>query len=272
MACLPVPERRMTPRQLLDGLRDGNDHTGGIRCLRLFRVDPSYFEHLRAEAARLCECERPSNVSAPDHVTNWTRPRGEVLQFSLFNRSGRTSDFSEDHDLSSVGKRFGSAAEYPVLASFMATFPDLVNVRLNVLGPRARLAVHEEHSIVRMSNGTIGACVRYHLPLVTNESAHLTLDEHVFHLDCGIVHLVNHGCFHAVRNDGAKRRVHLVWDQLLTRDAYDVLFGDGSSPCWGIRIADHERTPPVLRVERMGAAIRLPSPVGRDESTQIALL
>lgn len=188
MARLPVPERFVTPRQLLDGLRDGNYHAGGIRCLRLMRLHAPFFTGLKAEVADLCRREQPSDVRAPDHVTNWTRPRGEVLQFSLFNLSGRASDFSEDHDLSSFGKRFHLGADYPMLASFIETFPDITNLRLNVLGPGARLAAHEEHSIIRTQTGSIGACVRYHLPLVTNQTAELTLDGHVFHLEAGIVY------------------------------------------------------------------------------------
>ena len=82
----------MTPRELLNGLRDGNFHEGGIRCLRLIRLHDGFFAGLQSEAAQLCEREQPSEVRARDHVTNWTRPRGEVLQFSLFNLSGSAGD------------------------------------------------------------------------------------------------------------------------------------------------------------------------------------
>lgn len=259
----------MTPRELLDGVRDGNVHAGGIRCLRLMRLNDPYVAALRAEVAQLCHRERPSDVRASDHVTNWTRPRGEVLQFSLLNLSGRPDDFSEDHDLSSFGKRFHLRADYPSLASVIDTFPDMLNFRVNVLGPGARLAAHEEHSIVRTQTGAIGACIRFHLPLVTNHGAELTLDGHVFHLEAGIVHFVNHGCVHAVRNGGAQRRVHLVWDQWLTRNAYDVAFGDDAGPTWATRIRDNERTPSPLRVERMGAYVRLPPSVASDAAQEV---
>ena len=128
-----------------------------------------------------------------------------------------------------------------------------------------------EHSIIRTQTGSIGACIRYHLPLVTNQSAELTLDGHVFHLEAGIVYLVNHGCVHAVRNGGTERRAHLVWDQLLTRPAYDAVFGDKADPTWGACVKDQERTPSALRVERMGAHMRLPSLVDRDAAEQLDL-
>jgi Aspartyl/Asparaginyl beta-hydroxylase len=261
----------VTPRELLDGLRDANFHAGGIRCLRLLRLDARYFGELGAEVAVLCDRERPSDVRAREHVTNWTRPRGAVLQFSLLNLSGRASDFSEDHNLSSFRKQFHLGVEYPSLARFVDAFPDIVNFRVNVLGPGARLSAHEEHSIIRMQSGSIGACVRYHLPLVTNQSAELTLDGYVFHLEAGIVHLVNHGCVHAARNGGSERRVHLVWDQLLTRRAYDAVFGGDNAPAWATRTHDGERTPSPLRIERMGAYMRLPTPVDRDAAEKLDL-
>jgi hypothetical protein len=261
----------VTPRALLDGIRDGNFHAGGIRCLRLLRLDVDYFGRLRAEVAQLCHRERPSDVRASDHVTNWTRPKGEVLQFSLLNLSGRASDFSDDHDLSTFGKRFHHGDEYPSLATFIDTFPDITNFRVNVLGPGARLAAHEEHSIIRTQTGSIGACIRYHLPLVTNEGAELTLDDQVVHLEAGVVLVVNHGCVDAARNSGLERRVHLVWDQLLTRQAFDAAFGDDAGPAWATRIRDDQRTPSARRVERLGAYLRLPPAVDRETAEALEL-
>ena len=258
----------MTPRELLDGVRDGNFHEGGIRCLRLLRMHDRYFDQLRTEITQLGQREEPSNVGASDHITNWTRPRGDVRQYSLLNASGRTSDFSSDHALSSFGKHLHLGGAYPMLKAFVETFPDIINFRINVLGPGARLAAHEEHSIVRTERGTIGACLRYHLPIVTNPGAELTLDGEVFHLEEGNVYLVNHGCVHAARN-AHERRVHLVWDQLLTRDAYEAVFGEARDPEWGICFCGEERIAQPVRTERMGAFVRLPPPVTREEAEHL---
>lgn len=256
----------MTPAETLAGIRDANYHEDGIRCLRLLRVAPDFFRALREEVVRLCERESPSNAGASDHVTNWTRPRGEVLQFSLFNASGRCDDFSGDHVPTSVGKRFHMDAAYPRLARFIRELPDAINVRVNVLGPRARLAAHEEHSIIRTRAGTIGVCARLHLPIDTGAGAELLLDGAAYHLEAGVVYFVNHGCIHAATN-GAARRIHLVWDMLLTRDAYRVAFADG--PSWASPVPRLGRFPRPLRIERMGAAIRLPPQVEREEAEQV---
>jgi hypothetical protein len=202
-------------------------------------------------------------------VTNWTRPRGEVHQYSLLNASGRANDFSADHDLSSFGKRLHLEPAARMLRLFIETFPDIMNVRINVLGSGARLAAHEEHSIIRTATGAVGACLRYHLPVLTNTGAELTLDDQVFHLEEGTLYLVNHGCVHAVRNAGAERRVHLVWDQFLTERAYAAVFGDNEEPTWGTRVRSDERAPAPLRVERMGASVRLPSPIDRTEAERL---
>ena len=104
---------------------------------------------------RLTEAERASDVGDPTHVTNWTRPRGTVLQFSLFNASGRFDDFSCDHDFSSFGKRFHSGSSYPELARLIDWLPNIVNFRVNVMGPHASLAPHEEHALVRSRTGAV---------------------------------------------------------------------------------------------------------------------
>jgi hypothetical protein len=105
----------------------------------------------------------------------------------------------------------------------------------------------------------------------SNHGAELTLDGHVFHLEPGIVHFVNHGCVHAVRNEGTERRVHLVWDQLLTREAYGAVFGEDAGPTWATRMLDDERAPDPLRVELMGAYVRLPPLVDWDEAEGLDL-
>jgi hypothetical protein len=262
----------VNPRELLDGIYDANFHLGGIRCLRLLRLGGSYLGALRAEIVDLCEHELPSDVRSTDHITNWTRPRGEVLQFSLFNRSGQTDDFSDDHELFLFDKHFHRSARYPALHELINALPDLVNFRVNVLGPAARLAAHEEHALIRTPCGSIGVCVRLHLPIVTTTDAELILDGQAFHLPAGIVHYVNHGCVHAARNPGADARVHLVWDQLLTRAVFDAIFGHEPGLSWATALPDPGRLPRAVRTERMGAYLSLPPPVGREEARHLELV
>lgn len=256
----------MTPSEVLAGIRDANYHAGGIRVLRLLKVHDEFFAALKSEVVRLCDRESPSDTRDSHHIANWTRPRGEVAQFSLLNASGRCDDFSDDHTLSSHGKRFHLGADYPCLDRFIGDLPHAINVRVNFQGSRAKLTAHEEHSIIRTRTNQVGACVRFHLPIETNHGAELILDGQVFHLEPAIIHFVNHGCVHATRN-GPARRMHIVWDMLLTREAYQATFGDG--PTWATRMPIAERVPLPLRIERMGAYVRLPSPVGLDEAARL---
>ena len=125
----------MNLADVLTGIRDGDRHRGGIRCRRLLRLEPDAFSALRDEVLAWCRDRAPSVVTRPEHVTHWTRPFGEVLQHSLLNASGRSDDYTHDHDQSCRGKRFHAAAEHPALARFIAALPHTVNVRINVLGP-----------------------------------------------------------------------------------------------------------------------------------------
>jgi hypothetical protein len=260
----------MNSATLMRGIRDGNYHAGGIRCLRLHRLDEAFFIQLRDEVIRLTESERGSDVTHPTHVTHWTRPSGEVSQFSLFNISGRYDDYSGDHDLSVGGKRFHGAASYPNLACLLGGIPDLTNFRINLMGPGSSLSAHEEHTIVRIANAVV-VRARFHLPVTTDVRAELILDGHVFHLAPAVIYFVNHGCIHSARNGGESTRVHLVWDVLLTREAYAVLFGAAMWPVPSRPVDDHQQVLAPVRVEEVGAYEQIPPHVTRDEADGLTL-
>jgi len=259
----------MNEAALLAGIRDGNYHAGGIRCLRLFQVEPAYFAELSADIKRLCCTERASDVNDPKHVTNWTRPRGRVVQFSLLNTTGRYDDFSTDHNLSCLGKKFHGAVQYSALSDFLALFPHTVNARINVMSAGARLSPHEENAVIRTRGGSISARVRFHLPIVSNPAAELMLDGSVFHLVPGMVYFINHGCVHSACNGGEDPRIHLVWDMLLTREAFNFMFGNDSRSPRLLPIAESDQSPAPIRTERFGAYLRLPSSVTRDEADHL---
>ncbi|MFE6286345.1 aspartyl/asparaginyl beta-hydroxylase domain-containing protein [Streptomyces sp. NPDC057877] len=256
-------------RRVLEGIRDANYHRPGIRCMRLMTADPATVEGLLTDVARLRAGQRPSRAGTIGHVTRWARPTGRVEQFSLLNASGRSDDFSRDHDLSCFGKRFHHGERLPKLASLIGSLPHLVNFRVNVLGAGASLAPHEEHSVVRSQDGGVGVRARFHLPLVTHPTATLVLDGEVHHLTAGSVYLVNHGCVHAAENGGGSERIHLVWDMLMTVDACEAMFGQGPAPA-GFARALAVAEPVGRRVDRRWE--RIAPPVREAEARHVGFL
>jgi hypothetical protein len=257
----------MSGEEILAGIRDANYHRGGIRCLRLFRVRSDFLSRLQDDVDDLRAAEPASDAGRPGHVTNWTQPFGRVLQYSLLNRSGRADDFSADHDLSCFGKRFRAASRYPALAELIELIPHAVNFRIHAMEPHSGLSTHEEHTVIRTKLGTVGIRARFHLPLRTNPSAQLMLDGAVHHLQEGTIYFVNNGCVHWARNDGEETRTHLVWDQLLTRETLELMFGDApvdGSPLE--RFVRSERAPIPLRLEPVGSTRRFPPPVSEEEA------
>src|SRR6266567_8431882 len=127
-------EQLMRQLETLNGIRDADFHEGGIRCLQLLMVDAPFFGRLREDILRLCHVNQPSEVSQKDHITSWTQPYGETLQFSLLNSSGDYADTSTDHNQSCLGKQFHERDAYPTLAYFMDLFPHCINFRLNSMG------------------------------------------------------------------------------------------------------------------------------------------
>jgi hypothetical protein len=258
----------MTPARFIDGIRSGDSHAGGIRCLQLFRVEPHFFLRLKSDVERLCALRQPSRPAAAGHVTQWTAPRGAVTQYSLLNRSGRTDDFSSDHDLSCEGKWFYDAAIAPALDEFISVIPHLINFRAHVIGPGAALPAHEEHVMFRARDGKAAARLRFHLPIETNPCCELVLDGAVYALEPGYVYLVNQGCVHAARNRGKLQRTHLVWDALLTGRLFEFLFLQ-PSPKFMTRLPECELSPSAT--EPVGPYRRLQPNLSQDEANSLGL-
>ena len=242
----------MTIHQVLAEVSRADAGRPSLPCLRIFELSREFFDLLRDDCAEVYRNQRPSQAADPKHVTNWVRPQGSVLQFSLLNGSGNYDDTSLDHNESCLGKRFHHADKYPVLARFLSAFPHCVNFRLNVLGPGARLPLHREHTCFKARDGKIGLRLRFHLPVVTNEAAEITLQDHVYHFAEAQVILFNQACIHGAANGGDADRLHLVWDMLLTRSAAELMFGEGLPPFPGFRYPPAEQSVPARRFELPG--------------------
>jgi hypothetical protein len=259
----------MTDEGILAGIRDANYQRRGIRCLQLFRADESYFSQLQTEVKELCRAESGSRVGSVRHITNWTRPHGEVLQFTLLNASGRYDDFSVDHDLSCFGKRFHGSYTYPAVARIIDTLPHTVNFRVNVLGPGASLSPHKEHTVIRTRAGSVALRTRFHLPICTNPGAEIMLDGDIYRLEVGTVYFVNHGCVHSARNGGDQDRVHLVWDMLLTREAFEFMFTATMTSSLLRRIKETDWAPTPVRSEEVGYYEQIAPLVTEDQASRI---
>lgn len=217
----------MTPMQsILVQLMKANHQKRGLKSLRLFRVKPAFFARLRREALDLARENAPSDVSNQYHVTNWTRPIGRAIQFSLLNTSGRFDDTSTDHLPALENKKFHHGARYPALGEFISKFPHAFNMRLNGMGPSGGLSKHKEHLYVYQDARCYQLRARFHLPVETNPSAEMYLDGDYYHFEAGTVFLFNNGCIHSAMNGGSSFRFHLVWDMLLTEESIRQMFFD----------------------------------------------
>lgn len=197
-----------------------------MHSLQLLKVDPDFFAKLQEEVLDLTETFQPSTVNDQGHVTKWTRPFGIATQYSLLNKTGDFSDFSSDHNRSIKGKSFHHEQRYPNLAKFVSFFPHATNFRINVMGAKSGLSQHEEdichfHNV----NNTPLLRVRFHLPIVTNPDCELFVEGDLYHFDEGMIYYFHNGCVHASQNkDPSNIRIHIVWDMLLTRETYDLMF------------------------------------------------
>jgi hypothetical protein len=209
----------------VDGVRRAFEHRGGIKSLHLGTLNPDWFADIQREAAWIINRASSSDVGAANHVTHWTRPHGQVQQFSLFNSSGRSEDYLGDYGYrNDTGRKRLVFPHLKAIARFAALFGgNLRNLRLNGMGTEASLSAHEEESMSALRWG-VEYIVRFHLPVFTNPKAHVYLDDERFHYDEGALYFFNHGCVHSAANAGAEPRYHLVLDAFLDRSLFRNLF------------------------------------------------
>ncbi|MHB1207292.1 MAG: hypothetical protein ACYCZX_17110, partial [Rhodospirillaceae bacterium] len=135
--------------RFIKDLRRAYEHRGGVRTLRLGTLDPAWFAQIQRECNSIVRQGGSSDVTAAAHVTNWTKPKGDVRQFSLFNASGRSDEYLGDYGYrGDASKKRLVFPELKALARFAALFgPPLRNLRLNGMGTDSSLSAHEENSI-----------------------------------------------------------------------------------------------------------------------------
>lgn len=207
-------------------------HEGGLKVWPCLAVDTEWFGQIRDEVSRLVERRVPSDATRADHPSNWAGVVGSATQHSLFNHTGDTSDYGSDFNSQSHNKSFADS-DSPAIERLVSCFAGrLHNFRVNTFFSRSGLKPHEE-PIVKDSL----ICLRFHLPVLTNERATLVLDGERFHFEPGIVYFFNKGCVHSAENLGETPRYHFLWDLWLDQWVFDTMFAhDGeATPHPGLR-------------------------------------
>jgi hypothetical protein len=231
-----------------------NFHKGGIKCLRLFKMNRDFFSLLRKEALILAAHNTPSDSGDPSVISRTgTRPYGNHYQYSLFNESGRYNDPSTDWNRSTENKRFHYEKKYPSLSSFINFFPGITNMNLLVLGPGSGLLPHEAHVMTKCNNKK-SLILRFHLPLLTNPRAEMLLDNEYFRFEEQYVYFFNEGCIHSAYNRGTDYRYHLSWDMHLNDEVFEFMFPDkDANTVFMNSVEERERFVIPHRYEKTGA-------------------
>src|SRR5258708_22440116 len=216
---------------LIEGFKRAFEHKGGIKALRLGALDTAWFQEIQSNCAWIHSKAGSSDVTMKTHVTNWTRPAGEVRQFSLFNDSGDSADTKGDYGyLGDAARKRLVFPKLEALARFARLFgPMLRNLRLNGMGPNSSLHAHEENSISATSTGR-QFILRFHLPVFTTPTARIFLDDESFVFEEGSLYFFHHRCVHAAANGPDPPRYHLVLDCFLDRTLATRLFPGTPSP------------------------------------------
>ena len=96
----------------------------------------------------------------------------------------------------------------PHLADALARFEcELLSARLLRLGPGASIREHRDHAL-----GYDDGEIRIHIPLMTNHDVAFIHDGTRVDMSAGEAWYMNLNLLHAVRNESAEARVHLVVD------------------------------------------------------------
>lgn len=218
----------MNKIEILDGIYRVNYHYPGIRSLDLYTLEQEFFDAIKYDVLNFINQESKSDISNSDHITNWTGPIGKAGQYSLYNSTGRSSDFSTDHNLSTENKKFWYTDEFPSLSKFISGIPGLINFRCNVMGNSSGLSLHEEHIVHPIPSANSKEHflrVRFHLPIQTSLDAKMSIDGEDFNYFAGNIYYFNNGGVHSALNHSQEHdRIHLLWDCILNEEVFNYFF------------------------------------------------
>ncbi len=236
----------MNTENLIRGMVNPNFDRPGVDCRRLLKVEPNFFAALKSEVLEFVERESSSNMASANHPLKSTGPYGNASVFSLYNHSGDPGDFRHNNSPFIGNKWFAKAQQYPNIDRFLRVFPEKFNFRINLLGNRSGLKPHQVYTIVPSpQRGQQVLLCRFHLPIVTNDSSYVIFRGNYHHFEAGEIYFFNNATVHTACNEGSGTRIHLVWDVVLTEEAFYNYFVGTPEETLLTRAADP--TVPVLK-------------------------
>tara|TARA_B100000787_G_scaffold166262_1_gene151217 strand:+ start:2354 stop:3202 length:849 start_codon:yes stop_codon:yes gene_type:complete len=217
-------------RNYIEEIAEANFHgKKGLYTEKIFKFDTVFFNKLQQECVDLANSQTSSQVEN-GHITNWTSPFGDAVQYSLKNTSGNFNDTSTDHILDLNNKKFHYPEQYPTLNELITLFPTATNFRLNGMGVKSGLSPHEEHIVYKRGFLKSFIRARFHIPIQTNKDVAMLIGDHIYRYEEGNMYFFNNGAIHSADNQGDTYRFHLVFDILLDKKANDLLFYSSNLP------------------------------------------
>lgn len=220
----PISEdsRKQDPAidRIVGGLVDGS-----IGIMPLFDCDPTLYQALCDEARALANVEFGQNVDER-HGTyqyvkaqspEWHIESGLVRQYSLYNSKDDYLYVTDDHHWSVADRHFHR--DLTAVPQFFERYfgqSDLQNFRMQTISAGGGLGQHKE-LILDIPKREEHYKLRFHLPIVTNDSVHFIMDDVRYRMAPGTVYIFNQGRMHGVENEEGQLRIHLVWDCYLNR-------------------------------------------------------
>jgi hypothetical protein len=213
--------------RLIGALQDGR-----IGIVPLFDCDPALFAELTEECRALAhreggqslDKEHPTYQYVKKQSPDWDIEPGTVRQYSLYNSRHDYRYTGDDHHWSDADRRFNR--ELKATPRFFERYfgtSDLQNFRMQTIAAGGGLGIHKE-LILGIPKREDHYKLRFHLPIVTNDSVHFIMDDVRYRMAEGTVYIFNQGRPHGVENADGQLRIHLVWDCYLNRHIlFDIL-------------------------------------------------
>lgn len=119
-------------------------------------------------------------------------------------------------DVNYSKRKFPFPDQYPALANFLNSVPDLMSARINVMGPGVKDFYHSEN-VVFCYNNNITMNLLFHIPIKTNDQCTLNADTEIHKFsEEGRIYYFNQSTVHSPVNSSTEPRTHLCFYCLLT--------------------------------------------------------
>jgi hypothetical protein len=232
----------MTKDEIISGMLSAELTDNGIGLLDLGPI--ANFENIKSEVDKIIKTHNSSYTISNDSFRKYIDTNDDDLKARIaaisakYGKPNKTNEqivgaariyklfretpgwFEDCKDYVKYGDinnpwKFHYSDEYPAIAEYISTFPNLVRFWINGLMPGTRFVPHREILSWRWNNKNV-IIPRIHIPFLEDPTSVFNINGYNYNLKKGHAYFVNIGSYHYAANNSEIPRYHFLIDCILS--------------------------------------------------------